>query len=133
MKLNNRGWGLNEMLLLSGVLVIFLLIAFYYIFHLFDNFKSEMNINSDDYYIELEEKLENQALIYLNDYYDDYLTSDNIIVTRSILKSYNLDIDLEDKSGRDCNGYVIANKSHGIINKKAYIKCNKYETEGYVE
>ncbi len=36
-KLNNRGWGLVEMLLLSGALLIALLVAIYFIYKLYSS------------------------------------------------------------------------------------------------
>lgn len=130
MLLNKHGWGLREMLILSGLLIIFLFIAIYYIYSLYNNFNKEVSYN---YYYDLEEKLEEKALIYLSDYYDGILTSDNMVITRNALSLYDLDIALLDRNSNTCDGYVVANKSRGIINKKAYIKCKKYETEGYVE
>lgn len=127
MYLNKQGWGLREMLVLSGVLVLFLVIAIYYIYNLFGD-AEEYNAN---YYYELEEKLEHQANIYLNDYFDDDLSSDYITITRNILRAYDLDIALKDSKGDACSGYVMANKSKGKVNIKSYIKCNKYMTSGY--
>jgi len=34
-KLNNKGWGLGEMLVLSGILLIALLVAAYFIYRLY--------------------------------------------------------------------------------------------------
>lgn len=130
MYLNKNGWSLKEMLLLSGILGLFLLVAIYYISALYDNFDKEVKVTN---YAELEKNLEKQALIYLNDYYDEILTNDNITITRNVLRSYNLDIILEDNEGKSCSGYVTANKTHGKIYTKSYIKCNNYMTEGYEE
>jgi hypothetical protein len=130
MRLNKHGWGLRQMLLLSGILIIFLIIAIYYIFVLYNSFSEDVTI--EEYY-DMEEKLEDQARIYLNDYYDGTLTSDNLTITRSILREYNLDVSLIDDNGDACSGYVIASKSKGITNIDGYIKCNNYETKGYQE
>lgn len=129
-KLNKEGWGLREMLVLSGILILFLIIAIYLIYSLYSEFDREATVG---YYYELEEKLENQASVYLNDYYPDPLTSDNLTITRGVLRTYNLDVDLVDKNDKACSGYVIANKTHGQTNVNAYIKCEHYETEGYEE
>ncbi|MBE6154329.1 MAG: hypothetical protein E7163_01970 [Firmicutes bacterium] len=128
MALNKHGWGLVEMLLLSSLLIIFLLIAAYLVYILYGTF--ERNTISDNY-ISLEEKLEKQTLIYLNDYYDEDLTSDKITITRSVLKSYDLDISLLDSKGNACSGYTVAYKTKGIVHTDAYIKCDGYMTEGY--
>ena len=130
MRLNKNGWSLNEMLLLSGILIIFLLVAVFYISSMYNNF--DMEVKKTDYSV-LESNLEKQTLIYLNDYYDEMLTSEEITISRSVLRSYNLDVVLEDNKGDSCSGYVIANKTHGKVYNKAYIKCNGYMTEGYEE
>ena len=130
MHLNKNGWSLKEMLLLSGILVLFLLIAIYYIVSLYNNFGEELKATN---YSLLEKRLEDKALIYLNDYYNDMLTSEEVTITRNVLRSYNLDVVLEDNKGDSCSGYVIANKTHGKVYNKAYIKCNGYMTEGYEE
>lgn len=130
MHLDKNGWSLKEMLVLSGILMIFLIIAIYYIVSLYNNFGAEVKTTN---YSELEKKLEDQALIYLNDYYDELLTSEDITITRNVLRSYNLDIILEDNKGNSCSGYIMAHKTHGKVYTKSYIKCNDYMTEGYEE
>ncbi len=37
-KLNNKGWGLAEMLILSGSLLLALLVAIYFIYQLYNSF-----------------------------------------------------------------------------------------------
>jgi len=128
MKLNKHGWGLVEMLLLSSLLIIFLFIAAYLVYILYGTF--EENVRNDNYSY-LEEKLEKQTLIYLNDYYDEDLTSNKITITRSVLRSYDLDISLLDSQGNACSGYTIAYKTKGIVYANAYIKCDGYTTNGY--
>ena len=55
MKLNNKGWGTMEMLLLSGGLLIALLVAVFFISKLYGSFESS-NLNRQ--YVDLENKLE---------------------------------------------------------------------------
>ena len=130
MHLNKHGWGLREMLVLSGILILFLIVAIYYIYSLYNGISEEVSLS---HYYGLEDKLENQAIIYINDYYDSNLTSDYITISRSVLRAYDLDISLFDNYGDACSGYVVANKSKGIINTQGYIKCKNYMTEGYEE
>lgn len=124
MLLNKHGWGLREMLLVSSVLFIFLFIAIFYIYALYDNLDKNMLVTP---YSEMESKLERQANIYLNDYYDNALSEHEITITRSVLKSHDLDVSLIDPNGNSCSGYVLASKN-GV---KAYIKCDEYTTDGY--
>lgn len=128
--LNKRGWGLKEMILLSGILVIFLVIAIYYVVSLYHGIGEEVTNSS---YYELEERLENQAKIYLSDYYNIPLTSEKITISRAILRSYNLDVSLIDSLGNACSGYVVAYKTMGVTTVNGYIKCNDYQTVGYEE
>jgi len=130
MVLNKNGWGLKEMLILSGVLLIFLIVSIYFIISMYNNFNNDVMATN---YEALEEKLEKQARIYLNDYYDEILTNDYITITRNVLKSYNLDVVLEDNKGNSCSGYVMANKTHAKVEVNAYIKCDDYQTNGYEE
>lgn len=125
---NKHGWGLKEMLILSGILMLFLVIAIYYIYTLYQSLDMEVASNN---YTELEEKLEYNANIYLKDYYDKNLDSTGVTITRSLLRTYDLDVDLEDNKGRACSGYVIAKKSHGEEQIDAYISCPDYTTDGY--
>ena len=126
--LNKRGWGLKEMLVLSGILVLFLIIAIYYIFTFYQEMGREVTTN---YYHDLEQDLVEHAKVYVEDYYDDTLNSDGITITRSILRAYDLDVLLEDRNGKVCSGYVVANKTHGEEEYHAYISCPDYTTEGY--
>lgn len=130
MKLNKNGWGLRTMLILSGVIILFLGVAIYFISRIYSGYDEEI-LNHP--YRELENNLEKQASIYLNDYYDDMLTNEKITITRGVLRSYDLDINLKDPYDEDCSGYAVASKSKGITNIKAYIKCKRYETKGYEE
>lgn len=126
--LNKNGWGFTEMLVLMGILALFLFIAIYFIYRAYNDYDTNIN---NKYYQKLENKLEEQATIYLDNYYDEVLTNDSIIITKDILQVYNLDVTLNDSNGQACDGYVKANKSKGIRNIKGYIKCPHYETNNY--
>ena len=128
MFLNKKGWSLREMLLLSGVLLLFLIIAIFYIFRLYNSFGEEASVS---YYYDLEDRLENNAKTYLSDYYTSELTNDEIIISRNVLRNYNLDVDLKDSEGNVCSGYVKAFQLDDDIIVSAYIKCPNYTTNGY--
>ena len=126
--LNKHGWGLKEMLVLSGILILFLIIAIYYIFSLYQGLGLEV---TDHYYTDLEERLENNARVYLDDSLEEAEESEGVTITRTVLRSYDLDVLLEDSHGNSCSGYVIARKTHGEEYIDAYISCDDYTTEGY--
>ena len=109
--LNKHGWGIREMLLLSGILLLFLVIAIYYIYTLYHDLNLEVTSN---YYHDLENDLENNAKVYLSDYYDGVLNSEGITITRSILRTYGLDVNLvdNDKIG---TYKIICHLSHSVI------------------
>lgn len=117
------------MILLSCILLVFLGVAIFYIVVLYRNF--DLDVTPTSYYNDLERKLENQALVYINDYYNGDLTNEEVIITRQVLRNYDLDIVLSDRNGEACSGYVAISKTHSLIKKKAYISCKNYVTEGY--
>ncbi len=126
--LNKKGWGLIEMLVLMGILALFLLIAIYYIYNMYNDMG-----NNQDYYHDLENNLKTNAQTYLDNYYEGTLTSENIIITSDLMKNYGLGVSLIDPVGRDCQGYVTVNKSKAVRNINAYISCPSYTTPGYEE
>ena len=126
--LNKHGWSLREMLILSGILIVFLFIAVYYIFTMYKDL--DLNI-TNNYYGNLESRLEENATVYLEDYYEGDLSSEEIKITRGMLRSYDLDVELRDQDGHVCAGYVVARRTHGEDDIKAYISCPDYTTEGF--
>lgn len=130
MLFNKQGFGLRDMLIYSGVIVVFFFVAIYFIVSMYHEFSVEVTV---DNYQKLEKQLEENALIYINDYYEGDLYSDGMIINRSLLRAHDLDVALIDRTNHACSGYVYANKTHGKINTKAYIKCNSYMTDGYEE
>ena len=116
------------MLVLSGILILFLIVAIYYIFTLYQEMGREVNNN---YYHDLEEDLRKSAQVYIEDYYDGTLNSDGITITRSLLRTYDLDVSLTDRDGNACSGYVIASRTHAEDSIRAYISCPNYTTDGY--
>lgn len=53
MKLNNKGWGLKQMLVLSGILIFFFCIAIYFIYVLYNSLAEELAIKKESFnYIE---------------------------------------------------------------------------------
>ena len=122
--LNKNGWSLKEMLVLSGIIVIFLIITIYYISTFFDSF------NPKGYYKDLEAELQTQGEVYFDKYYDGILTSNEVKISESKLKE-KLDLNITDLDGSACSYYIIGSKTHGNISVKSYISCSKYTTSGY--
>lgn len=59
------------------------------------------------------------------------LLQNNAVVLDTELKEYNPKIDMK-IDGKECKGYVKTTSKMGIYEYKAYIKCDDYETNGYV-
>ena len=127
--LNKNGWGLREMLLLSGILILFLFVAIFYIMSFYKEMNKDMSRN---YYRDLESDLKERAQVYIDDYYDGEFSGE-ITITRNVLRLYDLDVHLEDEEGNVCSGYVKAINDDGAIKLNSYIKCPSYVTEGYEE
>ncbi len=45
MKLNKRGWGYGTMILLMTILCLFLIVAIYYIYRLYNNVEIKQHLN----------------------------------------------------------------------------------------
>ena len=117
MKLNKRGWGLKEMLIMSAILFALLLIVTYYIISLYH----DLAINDRKYYTDLEVKIQTAAVKYTTLYGEkEYISLDD-------LKNVNLIDALNDENGNRCNGYV---KVKGY-NYYSYVSCDDYTTSGY--
>ena len=126
--MNNKGWGLAEMIVLCCILIGFLLLTVVLVNQLYSDIDELERNTSEKYgysYREIEDNLENAAKNYykknkgLTIIMSDDLLENNYI-TVSKLKPLNHD--------EPCIGYVevIDNK-----NFKAYISCEEFETEGY--
>ena len=126
MKLNNKGWGTMEMLLLSGGLLIALLIAVFFISKLYGSFESS-NINRQ--YVDLENKLEDAAKEYVRK--ENISVQSELRISATTLKDKNYLDSLTDNEGNNCSGYVSVMNSNGTNYYSAFISCPKYETINY--
>ncbi len=126
MKLNNKGWGTTEMLLLSWGLLIALLVAIYFISKLYGSLELS---TANRYYFDLENKLRTSAKNYVNDY--NIEVNGSLIVNLSTLKGVDSDLEIKDKDGNLCSGYVSIVNTNGINNYSAFISCPDYETNNY--
>lgn len=123
---NKHGWGLVEMLVLSGIIVLFLGIVVMLVVSFQNSFKSNNN-----FYKQLEDKLVDKTQDYLDNYYDDIITSDGVVIFSDEMQAYGIDASLIDKNGDYCKGYAVVSKSMGNLKINPYISCKEYETEGY--
>ena len=126
MKLNNRGWGTTEMLLLSGGLFLALIIAIVFISELYGSFETSLGAG---YYIDVENKLALAA--------QEYIDKENITVTNKYIISLKdlqkklLIGKLVDQKGKKCDGYAIVENDGTTLNYHGYISCKNYKTADY--
>lgn len=162
MKLNNHGFGMRDMIIYTCVLLLFLLFVAYSVNSLYgllqgdkkdpmedqllifgdskennnvdeDNSEPENNYVDYEYYEELENKLKNATLSYLNDYKYD-LSSEILKVTSDTLINLSYLDDFYDQFNSNvCVGYsnVYTDVNTNSYNIKAYISCSNYISEGY--
>ena len=126
MKLNNKGWGTMEMLLLSGGLLIALIIAIYFIGTLYGSFSGSVG---NKQYMDLETKLESAAKEYIDS--NKYEINGEFTINYKTLKNYRYIDDLKDIDGNDCDGYVKISNINNTIQYSGYIDCKNYKTTNY--
>lgn len=126
MKLNKKGWGTVEMLLLSGGLLIALIIAIYFIGKLYGSFDNAVSKKS---YIDIENKLENAARKYV--LFNNITLYDTNKLSYNTLKNAGYIDNLMDENGNSCNGYVLIETVDNIDHYTAYISCPDYQTKNY--
>ncbi len=151
MKLNNRGWGLQELLVGLGVLFFCLLLIVSLINRNFKQLGDTLNRENSQTtnqrpvteekefqsYKDIEASLTKAAREYNEDIYgDDLQEGDNITVTvRSLIREQYLEkiVDLEDED-ITCSGYVTFSKRGNHVSYSPYLKCGShYQTNGYLE
>ena len=145
--MNNRGWGLQTMLLMVCVLALALIISFILLRDsfgvlfqgnsIFDNEKDKTSEVSNNEYQKLEKNLENSAKRYVDAFYKDGLVENNpIIVTVFSLVNENLlkqPVDPKNKT-EACKGYVRFTLKEGKVIYEPYLKCgSNYQTKGYID
>lgn len=117
MKLDNRGWGTKEMIIMSSILFFLLLVVTVMIYSFYNN-----KGNNAYTYSGLESTLRSAAIRYAND--------NNILIgeiTVSQLKQEGYLTSFKDDKGRDCSGYVELQNGQA----SAHINCPDYRTLNY--
>lgn len=144
--MNNRGWGLSEML---GILLVFAACILVIIIISNENFKgvipnsnnSSLNVstkkNSDDHtkeensvdYTQFEDEMVKGAKEYINDQTD--IDSPLVITLNELVKLNYVDSILDSNNNdEECLGYVLYSAKEESY--KAYLRCpGSYRTIGY--
>lgn len=133
MRLNNRGWGLKEMLILSSILIFFFCLAIYFIYVLYDSLADGFVVNEDyineSVYIEMERNIEEKSINYLS---DNYVDNDTLVDIDLLIKEDYLEKVIDPETDNECTGYIKIN-NYDELDLKAYIKCDNYITKNYQE
>lgn len=153
-KLNNRGWGLSDFLLIVSVIIIGLLFSSIMIIRLSNGLKENLKVNEENNnkveektetnnnttqtitedettinYKDLEAKLTTDAIKYIAEVYKNNISNDLTIIDYPHL--LEVDSNLKNEMSKDnCNGYVEAKKNGESIGFTPYLKCDSYSTEG---
>ena len=140
MKIDNKGWGLNTLLIMICVIVVFLFIATYFAIRLNSmmgnkNNKSEEKVQrvvNQSYYINKVNELTEATEEYINDY-DIKLTNEKKKISMGTLVDYKyIDYIRDPVTNTKCNGYSIAYYNASDIKIiKSFIRCDNYESKGY--
>ena len=142
MKIDNKGWGLNTMLIMVCIILVFLLLATYFAISLNaqlgnENNKSEEQVQkmvNQSYYINKVNDMTDAAQSYIYDK-DVKLSSNPLKINMSTLVAHNyMEYIKDSKTGNTCMGYSVAYYNENNIKiVKSYIKCDNYESKGYGE
>lgn len=139
MKLNNKGWGLATMLICSGIIVLFLLVAAFFTLRLnsyFKDYTSSSSINSKPttFYLNQTAKLTEASEKYVKSENIQLVKGEKTRIELNTLIHYNYINYIIDTDDNYCDGYSLASiDSDDILNINSYIKCDNYMTKGYGE
>ena len=90
------------------------------------------NIGSGSFsYETLENKLEESAKDYVREFYNGDTSKDMVVIRYNTLYYNGYLSKLLDKNGNSCSGYVEVYKNSNSLIYFPYVKCKKYETNGY--
>ena len=142
MKIDNKGWGLNTMLIMVGIILFFLLAATFFTIRLnamlgSENNESEKKLQQQidqTYYVNRINNMTLAAEKYINDN-NLMLTTNHMKIDLNTLVSYGYISPIVDYiTTNRCLGYSSAylNVSNTKV-IKSYVKCDNYESKGYGE
>ena len=142
--LNNKGWGLRQMIIYSTIIIVALLIATFYVVALYiqidDNIAAVQNDDNNDNKEVLSDYETNRYLSYESELKvaTSYMintcncTFDNIITYEQLIKGGYIGNFRDIRDNSVCDGYsTIYQNSSGEYIITPYIKCSNYQTEGY--
>ncbi len=148
--LNNHGWGMRDMLIYSCVILIFLLIATYYVKSLYRGLSMDDNVVTEEVYEEevdtkptkeidyelyrnYEERMNKAAINYVTRYYGNLNTGIASVELWDLTNGGYIETLYDQVDNSKCLGYAnVWDTEDGELKASSYIKCPSYTTEGYV-
>lgn len=153
-KLDNKGWGLSDYLIIVVVIIIALTLASVLLLKLTNNLKENVNQNDDTNitesidnnnntekndtsdeainYKELEQNLNTIGEKYVEVHYNGTIGNGTTIVDNQHI--LELDSQIEKELSKDnCKAYVVIIKDDTSISYTPYLSCDNYKTDGYLE
>src|SRR5574344_2225193 len=133
MKLNNKGWGFNEFIMLLGLLFVCLVVVVIFYAKLTKNEEKYINIKNEFIgettikdYIDLEDEITSKAKTYnVNEPNDMVIIKFNTLIKNGYIKKV-----LDPRTKKECSGYVVYNGSNKEY--KTYLSCpGNYQTSDY--
>ena len=142
--------GFKEFFIWGAVILLFLIIAIFYIIRLSSNWptkdtpkdtntqkETDNNDNSDGKvsYKDLELSLQNAAIDYISYNYPEGMdTGSKTVYAKSLVEAELLENFVDSEDGTECTGYAIVLTNENFeLNSMPYIKCSNYKTEGFSE
>lgn len=133
MKLNNKGWGFNEFIMLLGILFVCLVVVVIFYTKLTkgviktnnvkNEFIGESNIKN---YIDMEDEITEQAKKYSVDESNDMV----IIKFNTLIKNGYIKKVVDPTNKKECNGYIVYTGS--TKEYKTFLSCpGNYQTSDY--
>lgn len=125
---NKHGWGLNEMLFLSAILLFFVFFVAIMINSLYKGLEKKdttqlPTTNDIEYsYEDIENNLKSAAKKYLKIEKEEY----SIVTSDTLIEKGYINIKKMTSKNDICEGYVVLNKEFDT-----FILCANYQTEGY--
>lgn len=127
MNLNNKGWGLQTMM----IFVLILMICLVVIAAMINNTFKDVTGNSSYNYAILEDKLKDASKKYIEKNNISINEGNNYTITVNKLQKAGYLKELKDNEIK-CTGYTIIEKNKDKLTYKPYIRCgSNYKTKNY--
>ncbi|HCY44950.1 MAG TPA: hypothetical protein DHU33_05950 [Firmicutes bacterium] len=142
MKLNNKGWSLNTLLICIAVFCIALLLSVFYVYRLGTQLKKSLSQTDQDntkqnetipntYKTDLE-NISNATTEYLTTENKEVQENETLIININDLIEKGYISEIKDhENNTSCNAYSLVTNKNSAYNIKPFINCENYTTEGY--